>query len=139
MFPDEEGTIRDSGDGILSDEQMRVRQVASRPRRRGTDDPAAASTYQIEKVAAQPSSFDDFGAGDGDASPIAMSSSSAGDDEGGGSTWERLRQRASRSSPGKSQGQGQGQDQAQAPSTTATSEAWSRARAEGIRAGREQE
>ncbi|KAI9703788.1 MAG: hypothetical protein M1836_007558 [Candelina mexicana] len=76
--------------GILSDQQMRTqeqRQQAS-PVKSRTEN--RASTFEMDKVAPQPTSFDDFD----DASPSAgqtqMDAAS-----GSGSTWERIRDQAS--------------------------------------------
>ncbi len=83
-------SLAQSGDGMLSDQQMRTqeqRQQAS-PGRSRTEN--RASTFEVEKVAPQPTIFDDFD----DASPTAgQGSVNAG--SGGGSAWGRIRNQAS--------------------------------------------
>ncbi|KAL8691832.1 MAG: hypothetical protein Q9218_003029 [Villophora microphyllina] len=80
--------------GIMSDAQMRTQEVRQQvsPERSPTEN--RATTFQLDKVAKQPDSFD--GSMD-DASPTAQASAS---ENQGGSTWDRIRQNAQADTPG---------------------------------------
>ncbi|KAL8827382.1 MAG: hypothetical protein Q9170_007038 [Blastenia crenularia] len=104
--------------GIMSDAQKRsqeARQQAS-PRNSATEN--RASTFQLEKVENQPSSFDDTF---GDSSASSQDNPNVSQ---GGSAWDRIRSQAQKQSTGSKQG-GRGWDdirkEQQAGSTTGDS------------------
>ncbi|KAI9776384.1 MAG: hypothetical protein M1835_005528 [Candelina submexicana] len=76
--------------GILSDQQMRTQEQRQQASPVNSRTENRASTFEMDKVAPQPTTFDDFD----DASPSAgqrqMDAAS-----GSGSTWERIREQAS--------------------------------------------
>ncbi|KAI4197990.1 MAG: hypothetical protein LQ350_005576 [Teloschistes chrysophthalmus] len=86
--------LSDSNTGIMSDVQMRTqerRQQAS-PEKSPTEN--RATTFQMDKVARQPDSFDDNA---DDASPTAQSNTSGSQS---GSAWDRIRKQAQTGSAG---------------------------------------
>lgn len=86
---EEAGRLSGAGDmgGVLSDGQMRTREVQAQPKPGKSPTGSTASTFQIEKVERQPQNFaEDYD----DASPTG--GSGVGSDAGSGSVWERIRQ-----------------------------------------------
>ncbi len=93
------GTGNDDG-RMLSDREMRSLEVRQQPSSRDSPTSNTSSTFEMDKVARQPQSFDDTF---DDTSPTAGSQplDRTSSDMGGGSTWDRLRRQAG-SSPSSS-------------------------------------
>ncbi|KAI4193710.1 MAG: hypothetical protein LQ346_003852 [Caloplaca aetnensis] len=78
-----------SNTGLMSDSQMRAQEARQQASPSESPTESRASTFRVEKVERQPSSFgDDF---DDDASPTRQSN--AGDGQGG-NAWDRIRRQA---------------------------------------------
>ncbi|KAL8706479.1 MAG: hypothetical protein Q9201_000462 [Fulgogasparrea decipioides] len=89
-----------SNTGIMSDAQMQTQETRQQVSPGDSPTENRASTFQMDKVARQPNSFEDSF---DDASPMAQSH--AGGDQGG-SAWDRIRRQAQTSSAGiKPEGQ----------------------------------
>ncbi|KAL8931086.1 MAG: hypothetical protein Q9208_000189 [Pyrenodesmia sp. 3 TL-2023] len=79
--------------GLMSDSQMRAQEARQQPSPRDSPTESRASTYQMDKIERQPTSFgDDF---DDDASPTRQSN---GEESQGGNAWDRIRRQAQQQS-----------------------------------------
>lgn len=75
--------------GLMSDSQMRAQEARQQPSAQDSPTESRASTYQMERVEKQPTSFgDDF---DDDASPTRQSNA---EERQGGNAWDRIRRQA---------------------------------------------
>ncbi len=78
-----------SNTGLMSDSQMRAQEARQQPSPSESPTESRASTFRVDKVETQPSSFgDDF---DDDASPTWRSNPG---DEQASNSWDRIRRRA---------------------------------------------
>lgn len=82
---------RDGNDGMLTDQEMRSRERRQQASPRNSPTSNVSSTFDLDKVARQPTGFDDTF---DDASPTMRQMPSSGSADGSGSTWERVRRQA---------------------------------------------
>ncbi len=90
---------RDEGN-LLSDRQMKSREVRQRPNPRESPTDSTANTFSIDKVTRQPRSFDD------DFGDVTVPDASPERSPAAGGAWARIRQQAARPTSGSSSARG---------------------------------